>query len=189
MVTVLLSSCATPFGGHTAATPENSVKLDTAVYEVEHANQYYQTYLRPQTCGLPRLSKVEFEFQTTSDVAGGLNVGVYVFTLGVSAQRAVTHDVTYTYPRLPSKGERHNKMPPDQYDKLIDTIKTTVEAANAAKKFATQPYDSLRVKVQYAFTKSVKGGGTIPVDMATLGINAQADKNSIQSVTLTFAPH
>ena len=45
MVTVLLSSCATPFGGHIAATPENSVGLDKAVYEVEDAIRYYQITL------------------------------------------------------------------------------------------------------------------------------------------------
>jgi hypothetical protein len=189
MVTVLLSSCATPFGGHTAATPENSVELDKAVYEVEDAIRYYQTYLRSQTRGLPRLSKVEFEFQTTSAVGGGLSASVYVFTLGASAQRAVTHDVTYTYPRLPSTGEKHDKTPPYLFNELTDTIKTTVDAANAAKNFGTQPYNSLQVRVQYAFSKSLKGGANFPVEMVTLGINAQADKNSIQSVTLTFAPH
>src|SRR5215510_5518852 len=73
VVAVLVSGCATPFGGSTAATTQNSVELDTAVYEVEDAIRYYQTHLRPQTRGLPPLTKVEFEFQTTTDVAGGLN--------------------------------------------------------------------------------------------------------------------
>ena len=135
------------------------------------------------------MSKVEFEFQTTSDFGGGLSASVYVFTLGASAQRAVTHDVTYTYPRLPSTGEKHDKTPPYLFNELTDTIKTTVDAANAAKNFGAQPYDGLRVKVQYACSKSVKRSANFPVEMATLGINAQADKNSIRSVTLTFAQH
>lgn len=182
---VLLPGCGTTPG---RASSEHSVELETAVSEVEDAILYYQTFMRSQTRGLPALAKVEFDFQTTTDIGGSANVNLYVLTLGASAQRETVHQITYTYAKLPSTGAGHDETPPALFQELTDTIKTAAQAANAAKTFGNQPLDNLRVKIQYGFRKTLKGGVAFPFEMVTLGINAQYEKNAVQSVTLTFAP-
>lgn len=198
VMAAVVAGCAnpgSPFAGHTPAKPTNSVQLETAVSEVEDAIRYYKSKaaLRSQTHGLPPLSKIDFEFQTTTDVSAGLNAGLYVFALNASAQRSTTHDVTYSYQRLPFTGEKYTgRTPPPLLDELTQTITTTVDAARAAQGFGPNPFNTLIVKIQFGFKKTGQVAVNVPVPLvplATLGINAQADKNSVQSVTLTFGSH
>jgi hypothetical protein len=77
------------------------------------------------------------------------------------------------------------KQPPLE-DALAITIQAAAKAVKTAATLGQLKFGKLEVNVQYGIKWDVGGGVNAPIQFVTLGLSADKNKNTVQSVKLTF---
>jgi len=172
------------------AKPTDTVPLDQVIKQVQLALDEYQSHLGQGPAALPALSSAEFDFKTTigTTVSGG--VSIFIFKFGASRERDTVNDVTYTYapikPEVPASGLQSNEPPPSLKDELAKTIQLAAATVKGSATAAGLPFSKLVVNLQYGVKWDVNAAGTAPVSFVTINLGGDRNKNTVQSVKLTF---
>jgi len=171
--------------------PPNTVDLNTVIKQVKAAVDEYQKNRGSGPDALPPLSAAEFDFRTTTGTVGGLAINLFIFKIGASREKDVVNDVTYTYtlpkPKPPSGvGVLRNQKPIPLTEALAQSIQNAATTLKNAGSLGELNFSKLTVAIQYGVTWDGNGGVNIPIQLVTLGLNVDKNKNSVQSVRLVF---
>ncbi len=169
--------------------PKDTVDLDSVIKQVTSALDDYQKNLGGGVDALPPLASAEFDFKTTVGKTVGGSINVLVFKIGASHEKDVVNDVTFTYalPKPPkSAAAAHTKKPPTLEDELANTIQAAAAAVKTAGTLGKLNFSKLSVNIQYGVKWDGNGGVNIPVSLVTVGLSGDVNKNTVQSVKLTF---
>jgi len=186
------SAPSTQATGATAeAQPPNTVDLNTVIRQVKAAIDKYQKNRGSGSDALPPLSLAEFDFKTTTGTKGGLSINLFIFKIGASRESDVVNDVTYTYtlpkPKPPSGiGILEHRKPVPLTDALAQSIQNAAATLKNAESLGPLNFSKLTLTIQYGVTWDGNGGVNIPIQLVTLGLNVDKNKNSVQSVKLVF---
>jgi hypothetical protein len=165
--------------------PLNSAPLERAVSETEAALLDYNT--RAKKKDLLSLVKADFTFKTGIGGEAGANLNLFVFKLGVSGERELTHTVTFTYE--PKKEATKGLFPISSSSLREELIKTIEAAAAAIAKSPTAgglPIKSTTIEIEFGLKWEGTLGVNVPIQLVTIGADATVSKTSVQSVALTF---
>ena len=171
--------------------PPNTVDLNTVIKQVKAAVDEYQKNRGSGPDALPPLSSAEFDFRTTTGTVGGLTINLFILKIGASREKDVVNDVTYTYtlpkPKQPSGvGVFRNQKPTLLTEALAQSIQNAATTLKNAGSLGELNFSKLTVTIQYGVTWDGNGGVNIPIQLVTLGLNVDKNKNSVQSVRLVF---
>jgi len=173
--------------------PKGTADLHSVIVSVEAALKCYQDNVGVGPDALPKLQKAEFDFKTTTGKIGGISVSFFVFALKASKENDKTNEITFTYALKTEKPQGGHallkKIPPQP---LADAIVADLQAAAAAVKESAKlnklSFNQLKVALTFGVVLDGSVGVNVPVQLVTLGGNAEYKKNEAQSVTLTLAP-
>ena len=167
-----------------AATQDDKIPLGDVIKQVQDAVQEYQESLGGRKDALPPLGEVELDFKVTTATNQTGGIDVYIFSFGVSHGDEVVNDVTYTYSLPPPpKGLR---KPPELKDDLVKTIQSAAQAVKTATTLGKLKFGKLTVNIQYGVKWGTKVGAHFPIKFVTIGLSADKNRNTVQSVKLTF---
>lgn len=173
-----------------AASPTDAAPLDLIIPQVKAALDLYQKNVGSGPDALPPLASAEFDFKTTTAKVQGLTINLLIFKLGGSHEKDVVNDVTFTYavppPPKPVAGLQSKKKPPTLTEQLANTIQNAAEAVKASKQFGKLTFSKFTVNVQYGVKWDGSIGVNVPISLVTLGLSADVNKNTVQSVKLVF---
>jgi hypothetical protein len=168
---------------HPKAQP-SPLPLAEVVKEVKTAIDTYQA--STGTHSLPPLQSVEFDFKVaTKEVVKG-SISFVIFSIGGSVSNATVNDVTYTYERPTPAPRALSEKPKILNQTLVQTIQ---EAAKAVKESGTLDdlkFTKLVVDVEFGVEWTLSAGGNFTYQFVTLNLGAEKNKNTVQSVKLTF---
>jgi polyisoprenoid-binding protein YceI len=71
-------------------------------------------------------------------------------------------------------------------EELVKTIQSAAAAAKTAAALGKLKLTKIAVNIQFGVKWDVSGGINAPISLVTVGINGDKNKNTVQSVTLTF---
>jgi hypothetical protein len=172
------------------AKPDEVAPLDIVINQVKAALDEYQKNRGAGGDSLPALSSAEFDFKTTTATTFGATVNLFIFKLGGSHESDVVNDVTYTYavpkPPPPPTGLTSNKKPPSLKDALAQTIQSAALAVKTSGNLGKLSFNKLTVNISYGVKWDGNIGANIPIQFVTVGLNADKNKNTVQSVKLVF---
>lgn len=173
-----------------AASPTDAAPLDLIIPQVKAALDLYQKNVGSGPDALPPLTSAEFDFKTTTAKVEGLTINLLIFKLGGSHEKDVVNDVTFTYtlkpPPKPPVGLLTIKKPPTLTAQLANTIQNAAEAVKASKQLGGLTFSIFTVNLQYGVKWDGNIGANVPISLVTLGLNADVNKNTVQSVKLVF---
>jgi len=198
---VIVSAAST-----SAATgPVSSFPLSEVMSETQEVLDQYQTN---KSANLPDLVSADFDFKTVVQTTMGGGINLIIFTIGAAHQNSVTSDVEFLYkphaealPTHQSNGEISvlldlNSKPKAKYnDALMNTLIAAGKAAASkppapASGSRDRQLDFCTVSTTIAFgvVDDGKGGASGPIaTLVTASLNVEANKNSTQTVKLTFS--
>jgi hypothetical protein len=165
------------------------VPLDQVIKQVQSALDEYQNNLGQGKPALPPLSSAEFDFKTTTGTTVSGGITLFIFKFGVSREKDVVNDVTYTYaPKKPSHGAEleSNEPPPSLKDELARTIQSAAKTVANSMSAAGLPFDHLTVNLQFGVKWDVNAAGSPQVSFVTINLGGDKNKNDVQSVKLVF---
>ena len=163
--------------------------LKVAIDQVRAALDEYQKNRGTGSAELPPLSAAEFDFKVTTTVSSGVTFSILIFKFGNTTERSDVSDVTFTYalpPPEPKIGAESVQPPPLLKDELAKTIQGAASALKESFTFGNLPLKQVTVNIQYGVKRDVSGSGTPTISLVTVGLSGDKNKNSIQSVKLTF---
>jgi hypothetical protein len=171
-----------------------AVPLPDVIAQVQKAIQCYQEDRTGDLNALPDLESAELDFKVVNDTKLGGTLSVLIFKLGATSVGETTDDVTYKYgltppPKPSDQGPFSATLANPNLtfdDQLANTI---VEAAAAVKnneKLDKLCFQQLTVTLQYAVQLGGSIGLTFPIELVTVGLSAEKDRNAIQGVKLVF---
>lgn len=171
-----------------SAEPEKQAPLEAVVAEVKKALEIYQNSLGNGPNALPPLDSAEFDFKTSVATGRGGSINLFIFQFGVSKEDTVVNDVTYTYsvPPPPKSPVAEKAKQSELLKELVDTMKAAAAAVKTSGTIGKLKFNKLVINVQYGVKWEVKGGVQGSYSFVTIGINAGVNKNTVQSVKLTF---
>jgi hypothetical protein len=171
-----------------ACTPDQCA-LNLIIAQVKVALDQYQKSLGGGPDALPPLFSAEFDFKVTTGTTVGGSVNLFIFKFGASHERDVVNDVTYTYAVPPPQkvaGVASAGKPPTLTEALASAIQSAAAAVKTSGTVGNLQFKQLAVNLQYGVKWDVNGGITAPISFVTVGLNGDKNKNTIQSVKLTF---
>ena len=178
------------FGAKPKKDTGDLVPLDQVIKQVQAALDEYQQNLGQGKSALPPLATAEFDFKTTTGttVSGGFTL--LIFKFGISHEKDTVNDVTYTYAPNPPKtaGSQltSSEPPPTLKDDLAKTIQEAAKTITASSTAAGLPFNQLAVNLQYGVKWDVNASGSPQVSFVTINLGGDKNKNTIQSVKLTW---
>jgi len=189
--------CTTPIFGQNpqpaaapTANPGEVAPLDLAINQVKAALDEYQKNRGGGADLLPALSSAEFDFKTTTATTVGGAVNLFIFKFGGSHEYDVVNDVTYTYsfpkPSPPPAGLASNKKPPSLKDALAQAIQSAAAAVKTSGNLGKLTFNKLTVNLSYGVKWDGNIGANVPIQFVTVGLNADKNKNTVQSVKVVF---
>jgi hypothetical protein len=184
---LFMAGCVTPPPSGDA----DKVPLQKVIDQVNLALKEYQENRGSGAAQeLPPLSSAEFDFKTTTSTTVGGTVSVLVLKFGSTLENDVTNDITYTYslpkPQKPNVGLESEEPPPLLKDQLAHAIQAAAAAVKTSSTAAGLPFSKLTVNLQYGVKWDTSGGASPKISLVTLGLTGDVNKNTIQSVKLTF---
>ena len=186
-ITALCASTSSK--GANAPASGDMLPLADVIKEVTAALKEYQDNRGSgASFELPPLSSAEFDFKTTVQTTVGVSFQLLIFKFGTSHERDVVNDVTYTYSLEPPKPSSlaAKKPPPSLKDQLAKTIQTAAAAVKTSSSAAGLPFSKLVVNVQYGVKWDIGADAKPVISLVTVDLNADVNKNTVQSVKLTF---
>jgi hypothetical protein len=175
------------------AKTTDTVPLSWVISQVQKALVQYNNSLGTGKDALPPLDSAEFDFKVTTAVVEGAKINFWIFSIGGSHEKDAVNDVTYTYsvPKATSSELRAEMNKPSKSPTLAEELVATIQRAAVAVKTAPTlgklKFSKFTANIQYGVKWDASGGINVPV-VATLvaGVNADVNKNSVQSVKLVF---
>jgi hypothetical protein len=174
--------------------PENTADLAAVVQLVDHALKCYQALSKDldplQPKGLPKISSAIMDFKTTTGKTIGFSFSIFVFKIGASREKDITHDISFTYgvPKVilpPAKGLT-KPAPVDLFKELVKAVAAAASAAQAQSTALGMPLSKVQIQVSYGIKFDGTIGVNVPISLVTIGGNGDYNKNNTQTVTLTF---
>jgi hypothetical protein len=186
VATVLNGCMTTP-----AVSPGGQVPLAQVIAKVNGAiNEYQSNRGSGAQHELPPLASAEFDFKTVTSSTVGGTLNVLVLKFGTTRETDVTNDVTYTYalpkPIKPAGALQPESRAPDLKDTLAQAIKEAAAAVKLSATAAGLPFSKLTINIQYGVKTDATAGAAVPVSIVTIGPSVDVNKNTVQSVKLTF---
>jgi hypothetical protein len=183
----ILSGCVTTQSG----SPSGQVPLVQVIQKVNGAIDEYQSQRGSGAQKeLPPLASAEFDFKTVTSSTVGGTLNILVLKLGTTRETDITNDVTYTYalpkPEKPAVALQSEESPPDLKDALAHAIQEAAAAVKSAATAAGLPFSKLTINIQYGVKIDGSVGAAVPVSIVTIGPTVDANRNTVQSVKLTF---
>lgn len=172
-----------------AVNKDEFAPLELVIAQVKAALDEYQKNRGAGADALPPLSSAEFDFKTTTGTTVGGTINFFIFKFGASHEIDYVHDVTYTYslPKVqPPAGLRANKKPPELKEELARTIQSAAQAVKTSANLGKLNFSKLTVNLQYGVKWDINAGGSFQFTFVTVGISGDKNKNTVQSVRLTF---
>jgi hypothetical protein len=168
-------------------SPADAAPLDLIISQVKAALDLYQQNVGSTPDALPPLTSAEFDFKTTTAKVEGFTINLLIFKIGGSHEKDVVNDVTFTYAvPAPTAGLRTRKKPPMLTEQLANTIQNAAVSVKACKQFGKLSFTKFTVNVQYGVKWDGNIGANVPISLVTLGLSADVNKNTVQSVKLVF---
>lgn len=172
------------------ASPADTAPLSLVIAQVKAALDEYQKNLGSGADALPPLSSAEFEFKTTTATIEGLTINLFIFKLGGSHESDVINDVTYAYsvpkPPKPPVGLLSKRKPPLLQDALAQTIQSAATAIKTSGTVGKLTFSKLTVNLQYGVKWDGNIAANVPIQLVTIGLSGEKNKNTVQSVKLVF---
>ena len=162
------------------------VPLAEVVKEVRKAVDTYQASICGGKDALPPLQSVEFDFKVATKETVKGSISFFIFSLGASTSNITVNDVTYTY-ECPTPAARAISEEPKILNQTL--VQTIQEAAKAVKESGTLEdlkFTKLVVDVEFGVEWTLNAGGNFTYQFVTLNLGAEKNKNTVQSVKLTF---
>lgn len=178
---LVAAGCVAPAG-----PPPGMVELDQVIEQVERALDDYQTEAQGQPDVLPPLAAADLTFKATTSRSAKAGVSLLVLKLGAARSTDAVNEVTFSYVPKARDGAELLASGPTLADELRATIRRAAEAV-ARSRPKQLDFAKLTVVVQFGVRWSGSAGIAVPVDIATVGLDAAADRGAIQTVKLTFA--
>jgi hypothetical protein len=174
--------------------PEDTADLAAVVQLVDHALKCYQAVSKDldplQPKGLPKISSAVMDFKTTTGKTVGFSFSVFVFKVGASREKDVTHDVSFTYsiPKaiLPATKGFAKPAPVDLFKELVKAVAAAASAAQAQSTALGLPLSKVQIQISYGIKFDGNVGINVPISLVTIGGNGDYNKNNTQTITLTF---
>jgi hypothetical protein len=170
--------------------PANHAPLDQVIAEVKKALKLYQDSIGRGPDSLPPLASAEFDFKVTTATVVGASISLFIFKIGGSHETDVVNDVTFTYsvppPKKPSGALQATQKPKPLAEELASTIQSAAAAVKASPQLGSLNFSKLAVNIQYGVKWDGNIGANVPIQFVTIGISGDKNKNTVQSVKLTF---
>jgi hypothetical protein len=176
--------------------PDQTADLPSVVKTVEQALKCYQLLSQEkdpmQPKGLPKLSRAEMDFKTTSGATTGLSFSIFVFKVGASREKDVTNEVKFTYsvpkPAVQAGIAPHivKPQPAPLYAELVKEVEAAAHAAQSQSTALGMPLSMVTITVAYGIKFDGNIAINVPVELVTIGGNGDYNKNNTQTITLTF---
>jgi hypothetical protein len=177
----------------TKGSKPRAVPLPEVIAQVQKAIQCYQEDRPSGLDSLPDLESAELDFKVVNDLKLGGTLSVLVFKIGVTALDETTDDITYKYALTPPKPADRGPFSASTSspvlifeDELANTIVQAAEAIKNNEKLDKLCFQQLTVTLQYAVQLGGSLGSTFPIQLVTVGLSAERDHNTLQSVKLVF---
>jgi hypothetical protein len=167
--------------------PKDTADLPSVVASVKAAVECYQNNRGSGPDALPALSSAVFDFKTTTGTVGGLSLNLFIVKIGGSVEKDTVNDLTFTYSIPAPVVARGVKKPPQGLsDALANDILAAARAAKPSLTVLGLTLSKVTINVQYGIKIDGNVSLNVPVALVTIGPNADRNKNSTQSATLTF---
>ncbi len=171
--------------------PKDTADLPSVIASVQAAMQCYQDHRGNGSNALPKLNSVSIDFKTTTGTVGGLSFSIFIIKIGGSVEKDTVSDLTLTYtapaPSAPPRNVNFKATPPQQLsDALANQIFAAAKAAQLSHSVLGLPLNKISITVQFGIKIDGNASLSIPVELVTLGPNADRNRATTQSVTLTF---
>jgi hypothetical protein len=167
--------------------PKDTADLPSVIASVKAAVECYQNNRGGGPDALPALTSAVFDFKTTTGTVGGLSLNLFVVKIGGSVEKDTVNDLTFTYSLPTPLVAKGVKKPPQALsDELANDILAAAKAAKPSLTALGLPLSKVTINVQYGIKIDGNVSLNLPVSLITLGPSADRNKNSTQSVTLTF---
>ena len=175
--------------GQTIAPNVEPGTLQLVIGQVTSAlHEYQENRGSGATNELPPLTSAEFDFRASTASTAGFSLNLLIFKFGTSHETDVVNDVTYTYalPAPKVSGLQGSHEPPALKDELARTIQSAAKAVKGSAVAAGLPFSKLTVNIQYGVKWDVSASGQVTYSLVTVGLSGDKNKNTVQSVKLTF---
>jgi len=171
-----------------AAVPKDAADIKLVVYAVQQALLCYQNSGATYGSHLPALQTAAFDFKTSSSLNLSPSVSFFIFTLGAGVEKDDVQDFTLSYSVPPKtlSPRRPNPNTPDFVDELATLIRDAAAAATTQNTALSLPLNSVTVSVQFGIQINENAGLSFPISFITAGARLSQNKNTADSVTLTF---
>jgi hypothetical protein len=170
--------------------PSVGVPLDLVIKQVQDAVNLYQQDLGKGKSALPPLSSAEFDFKTTTGDTTSGGFSILIFKFGASHEKDVVNDVTYTYqpsqPASCTSALESAEAPPSLKDDLSKAIQAAAKAVATSTIAVGLPLNKVAVNLQYGVKWDVNASGSPQVSFVTINLGKDVNKNTVQSVKLTY---
>jgi hypothetical protein len=133
---------------------------------------------------LPPLQSAEFDFKVVTEEKLKGSISFFIFSFGASTSNKTVNDVAYTY-ELPQPGLKALSREPLS-DMLGRTIQDAARAVKESGAMGNLKFTKLVVEIQFGVTWSVDAQGNFTYQFVTLNLGGGKNKDTIQSVKLTF---
>jgi hypothetical protein len=190
LATGLFGQAPAPGADNASNCTVDTCQLSAVIAQVKAALDLYQNNLGSGPDALPPLSSAEFDFKTTTAESIGGTINLFIFKFGASHEKDAVTDVTFTYsvPPPPKPAAlASKKAPPTLPEVLASTIQSAAKAVGTSGTLGKLKFSQLVVNLQFGVKWDVSGGISAPISFVTVGINADKNKNTVQSVKLTFS--
>ena len=144
----------------------------------------------PNSKALPRLSKVTFDFHTSTAQGEGLSFQILVFSLGANRERDSSNDVSFTYtvPPPPATQPKKTSQTLDLSQTLLATLQAAAAEVKQTESVGPARFSNLSVTLAYGVVWTVSGGGSGTVGLVTLTGSVDRKRADVQTLTLSFGP-
>jgi hypothetical protein len=170
-----------------AGASKKAADIKLVVYAVQQALLCYQQYGTADGEHLPPLQAATFDFKTSTSLSGGPSVSFFILTLGAGVEKDSVRDFSLSY-SVPPKGiaSPHAGASPDLVNELATLIRDAAAAASSQKTAFNLPLNAVTVSVQFGIQVSENAGINFPISFVTAGAKLAHNKNTADTVTLTF---
>jgi hypothetical protein len=153
---------------------------------VKDAVDKYQESLGGGASALPPLQSAEFDFKVVTEKTLKGSISFFIFSFGASTSDKTVNDVAYTY-ELPQPGLKAlSEEPPVLPETLARTIQEAARAVKESGTLGDLRFKKLVVEIQFGVKWSVDAQGNFTYQFVTLNLGAGRNKDTVQSVKLTF---
>jgi hypothetical protein len=179
---------------------DQTVALSAVIAATESALNDYEAYAespKGTKDGIPPLSTADFDFKTVVDLKPGLNVNLFVFTLGASGDKQTTNDLDFQYfPHIEPRSDttfafNGIEAPKSLYQSIVDTLTTSAREIKKAQDVQNSEPNKLdlcqlTLALSFGVTTDIQGGVKVPFQIVTVSASLDRSKQNVQQVKLAF---